>query len=120
MYTFVHRPFEVGLAFTRTIVRGSLESGGWTSEELRNMVLELGPDLHAPVDSSWVYYCSGMVSVAAGLASGHSVGDSPVGDPSTVGSYGWLISILVDLLEGVLKDCVHLACLRRQLMVGGR
>ena len=114
------RSFEIGLTFTRGIIREGLESGGWTSQELDEMVLELGPGLQPAMGSSWVHYCAGMIAVAVGVSAQFPFEGSPVLDPSSSTASGWLVRILVDLLEGVLKDCVHLACLRRQLMVGDR
>ena len=114
------RSFEIGLTFTRGIIREGLESGGWTSQELDDMVMELGPSLQPAVGSSWIHYCAGMIAVAVGVSAQFPVGSSPVIDSSNSTASAWLVRILVDLLEGVLKDSVHLACLRRQLMVGDR
>ena len=108
------------MTFTRGIIREGLESGGLTGEELDEMIMELGPSLQPVVGSSWIHYCAGMIAVAIGVSARSPVGGSPVADSSFSTASAWLVRILVDLLEGVLKDSVHLSCLRRQLVVGDR
>ena len=112
--------FEIGLIFTRGLVREGLESGGLTSEELDEMITGLGPSLQPVVGSSWIHYCAGMIAVALGVNARFPAGGSPVVDSPFSTASTWLVRILVDFLEGVLKDSVHLSCLRRQLMVGDR
>ena len=108
------------MIFTRGLVREGLESGGLTSEELDEMITGLGPSLQPVVGSSWIHYCAGMIAVALGVNARFPAGGSPVVDSPLLTASTWLVRILVDFLEGVLKDSVHLSCLRRQLMVGDR
>ena len=108
------------MIFTRGLIREGLESGGLTSEELDEMITGLGPSLQPVVGSSWIHYCAGMIAVALGVSARFPAVGSPVVDSPLSTASTWLVRILVDFLEGVLKDSVHLSCLRRQLVVGGR